>query len=82
MGLVLTKVVVGTVGNAPKLAPSKREEELEVGGCLGIEAELLGIVVTESDVLFLQTDSKQPIAAEASRIRRMFVNLITNMYVI
>jgi len=66
--LMLGKVVVGSVSNAPKLAPSEREEELEVGGCLGIEAKLLGIVVAETDVLVTKTDGKQPIVAEFSPI--------------
>ena len=63
VGLVLTKVVVGTVSNAPKLAPSKREEELEVGGCLGVEAELVRIVVTQTEVLISHTEVEQELMA-------------------
>ena len=65
---VLGKVVVGSVGNTPELAPTEGEEELEVGGCLGIEAKLLGIVVTKSEVLILKTDGKKPLMAEVSPI--------------
>ena len=70
--LMLGKVVVGSVGNAPELAPSEREEELEVGGCLGIEAKLLGIVVAETDVFVAQTDGEQPVVAEFSPIGEPF----------
>ncbi len=66
--LVLGKVVVGTVSNAPELAPTEGEEELEVGGCLGVEAKLLGIVVAQTNVFFLKTDGKKPITAEGSPI--------------
>ena len=31
--LMLCKVVIRSVGNAPKLAPSEREEKLKVCGC-------------------------------------------------
>ena len=45
---VLSKVVVGTVRNAPKLTPTERELEFEVGSSLRIEGKFLGIVVTKS----------------------------------
>ena len=61
---VLGKVVIGSVGNTPELAPTEGEEELEVGGCLGIEAKLLGIVVTKTKVLVLHTEVKKPLVAE------------------
>ena len=32
--LVLSKVVICAVGNAPKLAPAEREQELKVSRCL------------------------------------------------
>ena len=54
--LMLCEVVVGSVGNAPKLAPAEREEELKVGRRLGIEAKLLRVVVTKTDIFILETD--------------------------
>ena len=67
-GLVLGQVVVGAVGNAPELAPAEREEELEVRRCLGVEAQLLGIVVAQAEVLVLQADGEQPVVAERAPV--------------
>ena len=50
---MLGQVVVGAVGHAPQLAPAEGEQELEVGGGLGVEAQLLGIVVAQTQVLVL-----------------------------
>ena len=62
--LMLTEVIVGSVSDAPKLAPAEGEEELEVGGRLGVEAKLIGIVVTESEVLASHTEVEEPLVAE------------------
>ena len=69
---MLCKVVVGSVGNAPKLAPSEREEELKVGGSLGVEAKLFGIMVAESEVFFRHAEGEEPIAAERTPILEPF----------
>ena len=61
---VLGEVIVGSVSYAPKLAPTEGEEELEVGSSLGVEAKLLGIVVTKTKVLVLHTKVKKPLMAE------------------
>ena len=37
---VLGEVVVGSVGNAPQLAPAEREKVFKISGSLGIEAKL------------------------------------------
>ena len=66
--LMLREVVVRAVGNAPELAPAEREEELEVRRCLGVEAQLLGIVVAQAEVLVLQTDGEQPVVAERAPV--------------
>ena len=65
---VLGEVVVGSVGNAPKFAPAEREEVLEVGGCLGIEGKLLGLVVAKTEVFFFYVKAEKPIVAIASPI--------------
>ena len=57
---VLRKVVVGSVRNAPKLAPAEREQELEVGGSHGIEAQLLLGMVAAADVLLGHAKAEQP----------------------
>ena len=67
-GLVLGQVVVGTVGHAPQLAPTEGEQELKVRGGLGVEAQLLGVVVTETQIFLLYIEAQQPVAAEASPI--------------
>ena len=41
---VLLQVVIGTVGNAPQLAPAEGEQVLEVGGRLGVEGQLVLLV--------------------------------------
>ena len=67
-GLVLGQVVVGAVGHAPQLAPAEGEQELEVRGGLGVEAQLLGIVVAQAQVLVLQADAQQPVVAEGAPV--------------
>ena len=62
--LVLFEVVVGAVGHAPQLAPAEGEHELEVGGGLGVEGQLFGLVVAQAEVLLLQAQIHQPLAAE------------------
>ncbi len=65
---MLREVVVRAVGNTPELAPAEREEELEVRRCLGVEAQLLGIVVAQAEVLVLQADGEQPVVAERAPV--------------
>ena len=65
---MLGQVIVGTVGHAPQLAPAEGEQELEVRGGLGVEAQLLGIMVTEPQVLILQADGQQPVVAEGAPV--------------
>ena len=61
---MLGQVVIGTVCDAPKLTPAKREQELKVRGGLGVEAQLLGRVVPHTQVLVLLADAQQPVVAE------------------
>ena len=65
---MLGQVVVGAVGHAPQLAPAEGEQELEVRGGLGVEAQLLGVVVTQAEVLVLQSDAQQPVVAEGAPV--------------
>ena len=66
--LVLGQVVVGTVGHAPQLAPAEGEHELKVGGSLGVEAQLLGIMVTQTQVLVGHVQAQQPLVAEVAPV--------------
>ena len=65
---VLGQVVVGTIGHAPQLAPAEGEQELKVRGSLGIEAQLLRIVVAETEILILQANGQQPVVAEGAPV--------------
>ena len=65
---MLGKVVVGSVGNAPQLAPAEWEQVLKVGSRLGVEAKLLCGMVTQTQVLFFDVQAKQEVFAEASPV--------------
>ncbi len=70
---MLGQVIVGTVGYAPQLAPAEGEQELEVRGGLGVEAQLLGIMVTETQVLILHArERQQPLMAEVAPVLEPF----------
>ena len=69
---MLGQVVVGAVRHAPQFAPAEGEQELKVRGGLGVEAQLLGIVVPEPQVLILQTDGQQPVVAEGPPVVEPF----------
>ena len=69
---MLCKVIVGTVGYAPKLAPSEREKKFKIGGCLRIEAEFVLVVVPKTQVFFFKPEVKQPLAAEAAPVLEPF----------
>ena len=60
---MLGKVVVGSVGNAPKLAPAEREQIFKIRGADGIEAKLLFGMVAAADILFVHTKTKKPVFA-------------------
>ena len=51
---VPAKVIVGSVGNAPQLAPTEGEEVLEVCCRLGIEGKLCRVMVAQAQVLRLE----------------------------
>ena len=59
-----SQVEVGPAGHAPQLAPAEGEDELEVGGGVGVVGQLLGIVVTQTQVLVLHAQAQQPLVAE------------------
>ena len=65
---VLREVVVSTVRDAPKLAPAKREQELDVGGSLRVEAKLLGSMVAKTHLVLLDAEGKEPVAAERAPV--------------
>ena len=72
MLLVLLEVVIRAVGHAPQLAPAEGEQILKVRGGLGIEGQLLRVVVAQAQVLFLHAQGEQPVAAEAAPIGKPF----------
>ena len=63
-GLLMTaKVVVGAVGDAPKLAPAEGEEILNIGGRLGVEGKLFLLVVTKAHILLFHAEGEEPVLA-------------------
>ena len=50
MFAVTGQVVVGTVCNAPQLAPAEWEQEFKVGGCFGVEGKFFWFVVTQTQI--------------------------------
>ena len=62
---MLSKVVVCSVCDSPKLAPSKWEKELNVCSSLAVEAQLFLVMVTVTYFLILQSKRMQPVQAEA-----------------
>ena len=61
---VSVEVEIGTVCDTPKFAPTEGEFEFEVGGCVGVVREFLGIVVTEFKTLLFDAETQQPVFAE------------------
>ena len=60
------EVVIGAVGNPPQFAPAKREEVFDVGGCLGIERQLLLGMVE----LYLRPETAQGIFVNFQNVQR------------
>ena len=58
------KVVVRAVGNAPELTPvGEREGVFDIGRGTGVERELRRLMVTQTQVLFLDAKAQQPVLA-------------------
>ena len=49
--LMLGQVIIGTVCNAPELAPAEGEQELQVRGRLAVEAKLLRRMVARTHLI-------------------------------
>ena len=60
---MLGQVKVGAVGNAPQLAPAEGEEVLNVGGGVGVVAQLFRIVVPQLQVFVLHAQAQQEVVA-------------------
>ena len=69
---MLRQVVVRAVGHAPELAPAKREEVLKVGRCLGVEAQLLRLMVAQAEALVGHVQLLQPLVAELAPVGEPF----------
>ena len=48
---MLGQVIIGSVSNTPQFAPAEREQELDIGSTLTVEAKLFRAVVTQTDLL-------------------------------
>lgn len=60
---MLGQVKVCAVRNAPQFAPAKREQELDISGCVGIMRQLFWVMVTQAQVLILPAKVEQPLVA-------------------
>ena len=60
---MLGQIVIRPIRHAPELAPAEGEAELEVRCGLGVEAQLLGIVVPEPQVFILHAQGQQEVVA-------------------
>ena len=58
--LMTTEVIVCTVSDAPKLAPSEREQELDVCCALAVEGKFGLVMITEAKLVFLESEGEQP----------------------
>ena len=68
MFLMPGQVVVRTVCHAPQFAPAEGEEELKVRGSLGIEGQLLRLVIPQAEAVFLDAQVHQPVTAEGTPV--------------
>ena len=63
--LVRLQVEVCAVRHAPKLTPAEREQILEVGRRLGIVRQLFRLVVAQTQMLFLDAQTLEPLAGSS-----------------
>ena len=61
--LMLGQVVVGPVRHAPQLPPAEGEQILKVRSGLGVETQLLGLVIPQPQILLLDVQALQPVVA-------------------
>ena len=66
---MLGQVIIGSVRHAPQLTPAKGEQEFDIRGSLGIEAELLSGMIAGAHLLFLHAESLKPVDAEGFPVR-------------
>src|SRR3712207_1942810 len=66
--LMLGQIIVGPISNSPELTPAKGEGILDIGSALGVEGQLLLVVIAQADVLFIHPQGEEPVTAEASPV--------------
>ena len=64
MSLVRHQVEVCSGGDAPQLTPSEGEQKFNVCGSIAVVRKLFRIMITQFDVIFLQSQSCQELGAE------------------
>ena len=62
------EVIVRAIGDAPQFTPAEGEEELKIGGGLGIERQFCFVMITQTQVLFFQPDRQQELSAERAPV--------------
>ena len=60
---MLSQVIIGSVCDAPQLAPAEREQELKVRSRLAVEAQLLRRMIAGTHLVILHAEGLQPIDA-------------------
>ena len=68
--LMLRQVVIRAVGDAPEFTPAEREQEFEVRRRLGVERQLLRLMVAQAQAVLFDAQRKQPLLAEANASSR------------
>ncbi|CAN4006139.1 SAM-dependent DNA methyltransferase, partial [Dysosmobacter welbionis] len=61
--LMLGQVVVGPVRHTPQFPPAEGEQILKVRSGLGVETQLLGLVIPQPQILLLDVQALQPVVA-------------------
>ncbi len=69
---MLRQVVVGPVRHTPQFAPSEGEQELEVRRRLGVEGQLLRLMIPQAQAFFPDAQAQQPVPAEAAPVVEPF----------
>lgn len=65
---MLRQVVIRAVGDAPEFAPAEREQEFEVRRRLGVECQLLRLMVAQAQAVLFDAQRKQPLLAERTPV--------------
>ena len=69
---MLCQVIICTVSNTPKFAPSKWEKEFDIGSCFTVEGQFLFVVITYTHLFFFHSERFQPVNTEIFPVCKPF----------